>query len=418
MPSNHPNQLKRNVNNGFTLVEMLVALSIVLFLGVITFAFLPTIQDKQRVSRGASLLQGWLATAKNLALRDGLPRGVRVARGGRISGATAGGQIVITSTAHGLATGAQVCIAGVQGLTGANNVAPNPPSWTITVTGPDTFSLNGSTGAGAYTSGGGWCVCRPSVLQYLETPDNLTQGGTLTLAVQPPGTNPGNNYSTYVYTVTGTGPNIDFFGGFSGPSVPGYDANKWLVQPGDYVWFQGVTATTNPIFRVENVPNYLTDPGAGNPCVQMLVDGPTSSTSITNWSPWVIIRGPRVRQGSSELNLPENVAIDLSTNMTYGALPQPTGGQNIDIMFSPSGSVITLGMTDKIQLWLRDTSLDVTTTPLDPTATFLGEQVLVTVYAQSGEVSAQQIDPTLGATSPQRYTNPYAFTQDGRGSGL
>jgi hypothetical protein len=118
------------------------------------------------------------------------------------------------------------------------------------------------------------------------------------------------------------------------------------------------------------------------------------------------------------LSLPDNVAVDLSTNATYAAAPQPTSG-NIDIMFSASGSVMTLGMTDKLQLWLRDTSLDPTAPPLDPTATFQGEQVLVTIYARSGEVTAQTIDTTIDTSvSPNRYLSPYAFTQDGRGSGL
>src|SRR5260221_9742621 len=54
--------------HGFTLIEMLVVMGLLLLLGAITFKFLPTVQEKQRVARGASLLQGWLATARNLAL--------------------------------------------------------------------------------------------------------------------------------------------------------------------------------------------------------------------------------------------------------------------------------------------------------------------------------------------------------------
>ena len=88
---------------------------------------------------------------------------------GTITGATNASPIVIaTSAPHGLATGMQVVIGGVGGNTAANNVppgllngqttAPNP-SWVITVVDATHFSLNGSTGNAAYTSGGTWAWC-------------------------------------------------------------------------------------------------------------------------------------------------------------------------------------------------------------------------------------------------------------------
>lgn len=66
-----------------------------------------------------------------------------------VSGATNASPIVITTTTnHGLTTGDKVTITGVTGNTAANG------TFTITVTGAATFSLDGSTGNGAYTSGG------------------------------------------------------------------------------------------------------------------------------------------------------------------------------------------------------------------------------------------------------------------------
>lgn len=66
-----------------------------------------------------------------------------------ISSASNASPIVIGNpSAHGLATGDSVTIAGVLGNTAANG------GWTITVTSPTSFSLNGSTGSGAYTGGG------------------------------------------------------------------------------------------------------------------------------------------------------------------------------------------------------------------------------------------------------------------------
>jgi hypothetical protein len=68
--------------------------------------------------------------------------------GDAITGATNASPIVITISSHGYTTGQKVAIQGVGGNTAANGV------WTITVVDSNTFSLDGSTGNGAYTSGG------------------------------------------------------------------------------------------------------------------------------------------------------------------------------------------------------------------------------------------------------------------------
>ena len=66
-----------------------------------------------------------------------------------ISGASTAPPIVITtSSAHGLFTGDVVTIASVGGNTAANG------TWVVTYLTSTTFSLNDSTGNGAYTSGG------------------------------------------------------------------------------------------------------------------------------------------------------------------------------------------------------------------------------------------------------------------------
>jgi hypothetical protein len=71
---------------------------------------------------------------------------------GSVTGATNGSPIVVTSASHGLQTGDRVTISGVLGNTAANG------TFTITRLSADTFSLDGSTGNGAYTSGGTWNV--------------------------------------------------------------------------------------------------------------------------------------------------------------------------------------------------------------------------------------------------------------------
>jgi len=65
-----------------------------------------------------------------------------------ITGAANASPIVITSSSHGLANGDQVSISGVGGNTAANG------TWTVAGVTTNTFQLSGSTGNGAYTSGG------------------------------------------------------------------------------------------------------------------------------------------------------------------------------------------------------------------------------------------------------------------------
>ncbi len=65
-----------------------------------------------------------------------------------VSDATNATPIVVTTATHGYATGAKVTVNLVGGNTAANGL------WTITVLSATTFSLDGSTGNGAYTSGG------------------------------------------------------------------------------------------------------------------------------------------------------------------------------------------------------------------------------------------------------------------------
>ena len=67
-----------------------------------------------------------------------------------VTGATNASPIVVTSTGHALNTGDAVAISGVAGNTAANG------TFTVTKIDANTFSLNGSTGNGAYTSGGTW----------------------------------------------------------------------------------------------------------------------------------------------------------------------------------------------------------------------------------------------------------------------
>jgi hypothetical protein len=104
-----------------------------------------------------------------------------------ISGATNASPIIVSVSAPtSLATGQTVIINGVSGNTAANN-SPINPFWTITAIDSQHFSLNGSTGSGAYTSGG-LVYCTRPIFNVLSDTNRVAGGYADDIAIS--GANP------------------------------------------------------------------------------------------------------------------------------------------------------------------------------------------------------------------------------------
>lgn len=106
-----------------------------------------------------------------------------------ITAASNASPIVITTSApHTFPSGAEVTISGVSGNTAANG------TWTVAPVDATRFSLNGSSGSGAYTSGGtasaaAWFIANEWFRQtyYAVSPGYLPGGsGTCTMRPSPP----------------------------------------------------------------------------------------------------------------------------------------------------------------------------------------------------------------------------------------
>src|SRR5262249_11411168 len=63
---------------GFTLIEMITVLTIMLVLTFLAIAFVPRVQERQKAGRGAEQLHNYLHMLKQRALRDQVVTGVRL----------------------------------------------------------------------------------------------------------------------------------------------------------------------------------------------------------------------------------------------------------------------------------------------------------------------------------------------------
>ncbi len=119
----------------------------VLLTGQSLMQYLGILNDGAHASYGNKTLNGYVSYQTSF----GVPQSGSVVETLTVTGAASnGGLIEITTTAkHGRKTGEKVVIKGIVGTTEANNQV-----WTITVTGLQTFTLNGSTFVNAYSSGG------------------------------------------------------------------------------------------------------------------------------------------------------------------------------------------------------------------------------------------------------------------------
>jgi type II secretory pathway pseudopilin PulG len=290
-----------------TLIELLVVISLLLVLMTLAILFVPSINEQQRAARGATQLQQWLLTAKQRALRDQAPRGVRL--------------------------------------------YVDPAKNFVTE------------------------------MRYIEEPEPFRRGTVRATAANP---------TQVLFRFAAGEPNLtDGFG--TGAAA----ADLRPVQVGDYLEVRGV-GTAHRITAVAGGNVTLASP------VTAINPATGQHYALPETSEYRIIRAPRV-MGEDALQMPSEVVIDINTNM-----PAPTGFNNplrivnntIDILFAPSGRVIGWAPgNETICLWVRDTTL-----PLRE-----GDNTIVAVHVRSGAIAAHPV-PRTGS--------PYAFTSDGRASGL
>ena len=305
---------------GFTLIELLVVMALIAILASLMIAFFPNAASAQREARAATLVQSWLNIAKQRALRDQAPRGLRL--------------------------------------------------W---------YATNYFSGATPLSPVVTDC-------QYIEQPPDF----------------PGATSVTAMSTNAAALNTVMFMPSNVGILLNGYlpvvqaQAEYWSVQPGDYLEVLG-----------NGMMHQIT--AVGVPSADFVTISPPLVNTMQTTTNFRILRAPRVA-GNETLKLPDFTLIDLGTNTEFpvkNALPAPNiidnGTANyVDILFSPTGAVITPGVTtNTINLWVRSPSEDSAVAAANP---FRGDPTIVAVFVRTGFVGAFPPDPnTANPTYPYTY---------------
>ncbi len=393
----------RSTPRGFTLVELLVVMSLMAVLAGMTIAFLPNATSSAREARAASLLQSWLNVAKQRALRDRAPRGVRLHYGDVTVGAN---NVVPYAVINGQYleqpddfTGGTVHSPPNLPISSVTWVSASPTTTTVTVT--TTVPHSFYVGEGVSISGGVWSNANVSATPA-GSPSEFN--GAQTITAVP-------NFTTFTFTDNSHAPvfdptlttpsangvvrplqrvefssGIDLMNGYP-PAIAGdpspAETVYWSVQPGDYIEIFG-TGLMSRITHVDYAPGMPLQIKI-TPALRFPISTPTPN--------YRILRAPRA-VGDETLKLPDETLIDLGTNATFGNLlplaPGPVAGTGyVDILFSPSGSVISRGIASStINLWVRSPS------PNAPTDLYKGDPSIVSVFVRTGFVGAFNPDRT------------------------
>ncbi len=327
--------------NGFTLIELLVVMSLIAILASLAIMFFPNAASSQAEAYAATQVQSWLTIAKQRALRDQAPRGVR---------------LWISTNAYyanylGGATPLPMVVTDCQYI-------EQPPDF------PGNSGVTMMSGL-PLNPVASYAASPLSCIMFMPPAPALPTGSTGILT---------NGATTL--TVPNTGAQVEY----------------WSVQPGDYLEVLG-TGLMHQIVQV-GIPSQGAPPPTAN--VDYVVVSPPLPYSVTTTANFRIVRAPRVT-GDETLKMPDGTLIDLQTNTTYSnPLPVPNAMDNgtatgfIDILFSPTGEVISPGVANSnINLWVRSPSVDA------PTDVFRGAPTIISVFTKTGYVGAFPPNSTI-----------------------
>jgi prepilin-type N-terminal cleavage/methylation domain-containing protein len=356
---------------GFTLVELLVVMAIIVFLAAIVVAFLPSAMQSNGEADAAVKLQGWLNIARQNAIRNQNPYGVRLWVSNNAAttiGAGSNGQALAATTIN---------VASTTGFSQSGIIAINiGGSLTfVSYIGLTPTSFIGCAG-GTGTLATGQVVlgnAQATDCSYIEQPDDLT--GVVTGS---------NIVSSGAANDTITFGSLDLMGG-SGP-FPG-DPAFYPIQVGDNLEVLG-TGLMHRVAAITSASTLMLATGLPFP-----INSPTFN--------YRVLRAPRAIN-TEKLSLPTDVIVDLGPTVSAFGFVPPPGNEpgSVDILFAPSGAIVSRVGTSYVALWVRlpDTATPDPSNPSPFANVFAGAPTVIAVWRDTGLV---------GAYPPVPGINPY-----------
>lgn len=187
-----------------------------------------------------------------------------------------------------------------------------------------------------------------------------------------------DDYAVGQATVTANSPTVSFSApcdllGSTGDNVKGGDFIEFLGS-GLVHQIRSVDGQTALTLVANSAPSFSITPSGQN--------YPSSTSPIPNYR---IIRQPRVSD-DEVLELPSGIVVEQGKSIQTPSM-SPVAAP-FDMLFSPTGAVLTPGVGDRVIFWVRDGAR---ANPTD------GEPTLIVVYARSGLVTPFPVNPTAGS---------------------
>lgn len=312
-----------------TLIELLVVMGLIALLAAMVVVITPGALGRDRVVAASQQLEGAMQLSRARALRDGLPRGVRLIWNG-----------IPQVTEYQYVESPPVFV-------------PNP----------------GATLADAPYSQTGL----PNPAPYVEFVYSVNPQGHVAPAPAPPARQCRlvGIHETHLALITAQ----------VAPAQPG--ATLFLSLPLLGGWYT-ITGVTNQQAR-GTAPNQVYDLTV---TLQSYPDAQLGATTRWRTYHFGIYGQPRVLLGEPTLQLPQKTCVDLG-------LSSPPGNSDYDIMFAPSGQLVSTRSTlgdGHVFLWLRDPDRPAPAPNNEPSFRAAGEQLVTVIKARSGAVGSAQVD--------------------------
>ncbi|QEL15440.1 pilus assembly FimT family protein [Limnoglobus roseus] len=399
--------LHSQARRGFTLVELLVAIA----LGIVLLSLAIAVSqssafESYKIVGSADRLSQWMLSAKNRALRDKAPRGIRL----------------LTDPANPNLVKEIAYIEQPDPWIPTPNVTITASSARliiqriVTQSPPPAGAVNPST-----TNPG--IETRVFLINIPDPTGNIQAGDTLYLPEV------GQAYTIAKIWVGGNSnssanPDPSFrLGNTDNPAPQNSSTVMWpnATTP-------TVTWSINTVVELElGAPAPLPSPpspistelgsrfGAG--FSQTQAGPPAVIAPAYQTTKFAVFRRPRPLLGEPTQLLPNGMAVDLSASLNA---PVADANGNRDILFAPSGEMV--GIADGVMaLLMRDSNLpNVPPSGINPRVASdvaaAGQIILVCAYPKTGAISTQPINPPPPALPPN--FDPFQFAKDGLNTGL